>query len=440
MDHAYLISFGCKVNRYEIESIKEILSQMDIGIVDTPAKADLLIFNTCAVTQKSEQRARQYIRRFINQNPKAFIVVTGCMAQLHAQELATIDGIDLILGNLEKEDIQLFLKRFYKSGQKTGFPFIFVHRHLAEYQFHANEQLLHHFTERTRAFLKIQDGCEAFCSYCIIPYLRGKYRSRSLDRVIEQIAIFQEQNFKEIVLTGIHIGKYGLEQDDYLLLPLLKRIIKETSIARIRLTSIEPNEFSEELIDFIGYTPRICRHLHIPLQSGSNRILKVMNRHYTTSDYNRLINMITNKIPEIGIGLDLIIGHPGEQESDFQDTYQFTKDLPPCYIHVFSYSDRPGTKSSLMQPKLSKETIQERTNQIIALGRYKRREFYNQFIDKKMEILVESQLIDGQWWNGLTSNYIRVHFRTSRPDVNQFVQTQLEYVDPQERVIGTLVP
>lgn len=435
----YLLSIGCKVNRYEIEQIREILKDFGFDGTDQPEKADLIVLNSCAVTDRGEQKTRHYIRKLINLNPISYFIITGCVAQLHPEELSELKGVDLILGNMEKEDFAIFFKRFYDKG-KNAQPYVFVNHQLKEHIYSWNRRLIHDFEDRTRAFIKIQDGCENFCSYCVIPYLRGKYRSRPLDNVLEQVKIFEDTGIKEIILTGIHIGKYGMENQNPQLLTLLQSIIQFSRIPRIRLSSIEPQEINNELIAWIAGQNRICRHLHIPLQSGSDKILKLMNRDYTIDFYANLIHKIIRQIPDIGIGMDVIVGHPGESDQDFQDTYQFIKQLPPSYLHVFRYSDRPYTQSQQMVPKTPREVIRARTNQLIQLSHYKKHIFCNAFIGQELEVLVESApRRDGKWYNGLTSNYIRVNFKDDHLEQNSLIMAGIDYIDPDGNVFGSVI-
>ncbi|MBP7460338.1 MAG: MiaB/RimO family radical SAM methylthiotransferase, partial [Candidatus Delongbacteria bacterium] len=361
----------------------------------------------------------------------------GCSAQLHPDELRQLKGVDLILFFLEKEDFEIFFKRFYYKG-KNPQPFVFVNHHLQEHIYSWDRRLIHNFEDRTRAFIKIQDGCENFCSYCVIPYLRGKYRSRPPDNVLDQINLLEAKDIKEIVLTGIHIGKYGMENQNPQLVSLLKTILSFSRIPRVRLSSIEPQEISDELIELIATEPRICRHLHIPLQSGSDRILNLMNRHYSVHFYQTLIRKLRDRMPEIGIGMDVIVGHPSESEQDFMDTYHFIKHLPPVMLHVFSYSDRPLTQAGQMEPKVPPDEIQARANQLITLSRYKKQEFCRGFIGQKMEVLIESSPQDGKWYNGLTGNYIRVNFDHDRPQPNCLVQAGIDYIDQSGNVFGSI--
>ncbi len=435
---AFLYSLGCKINRYEIEYIREILSEFEFSFSNDYNEADLIVVNTCTVTKKSENRSKQYIRKFIKSNPNAFVIVTGCAVQFTPENFADIEGIDLILGNIEKDDFRLFFKKF-KDLRKNEFPILFVNKKIVENNYSFPEHIISDFSNRTRAFLKIQDGCEHFCSYCIVPYLRGRYRSRPIENVIEQIKKFEDKGFKEVVLTGIHLGKYGMETKKSLLSLLLKRILEETSIERIRLTSIEPTELSDEIIEIISQNNRICKHLHVPLQSGNDKILKLMNRKYTTDYYRKKILKLVDLVPDIGIGVDLIVGHPGETEDDFLITYNFIKELPPLYLHVFSYSDRPGTVSYKMPDKVSKNEIKSRTKRMIMLGMYKRGLFYNKFIGEKMQILVESEPDHEGFQNGLTSNFIRVYFKSNKVLKNEFIDVKLTYINDENRVIGELV-
>ena len=390
-----IITLGCKVNQCESAYIYEQLIKAKWKEASDKERADLVIINTCIVTQKASRQSRQQIRKAIRENPLAHIIVTGCYAQVYPEELLNIEGISLIVGNKEKSQIPKLIKNGFSDK-------------LIVYEFSKNEPFVNmtptRFFNRSRAFLKIQDGCESYCSYCIVPYARGPLRSMRIEDVIDAIKQFADRGYKEVVLTGIHLGKYGIERGESLEM-LLKEIVKKRFPLRIRLSSIEPNEVTDELLELIS-CENICKHLHIPLQSGDNRILRYMNRNYTREEFEELIMKIYKKNPYIAIGTDVIVGFPGEDSVAYKNTLSLLKRLPISYLHVFSYSDRPKTKAFYMKEKIPGAVVKERVKELRQLSKKKRAEFIKRCIGKVFDIIVESSK-DG-FLEGLSDNYIRV--------------------------------
>ena len=400
-----IVTLGCKVNQYESACLEEKLLKDGWHRAKKGQFADLVIINTCIVTQKASHQSRQEIRRAVRENPGARLVATGCYAQVYPEELLKIDGLNIIVGNRGKEQIPELIKDVVKDVSLSD-------KILHVQEFSKKESFsciaIGPFFERSRAFLKIQDGCESFCSYCIVPYARGPYRSMTIKDVLISIEQIIDKGYKEVVLTGIHLGKYGIDQEMSLEL-LLKEIGRQKYPIRIRLSSIEPHEISKELLERIFKEDWICKHLHIPLQSGDNRILKRMNRRYRREDFYRLIMDIHNRAPFMGLGTDVMVGFPGETWSAHQNTLSLIKDLPISYLHVFPYSDRPKTAAFHFREKIPPQVIKERARDMRELGGEKKKEFLNRCRGQIFHAIVESRYNDGLF-KGVTENYINVIF------------------------------
>jgi len=400
-----LFTIGCKLNQYETEWMGESMEKAGFKRVDFSEKADLYIINTCTVTAQSDYSSRQAIYRAFKRSPFSRIAVVGCYSEVEPELLKELPGVCLLLGNEEKKRIgEIILERLYCQKPE-----------IKEEKVKVAGRFKH-----TRALVKIQDGCNQNCAYCIVPRVRGKERSRDVNEIIEEIKSLKDNEFKEVVLTGVHIGKYF--QEGLNLSGLLKRILSETEIERIRLSSIEPKELSEELINLLSQEKRLCRHLHIPLQAGSDEILNKMKRNYTLKECRDLIQKIYNGVKDITLGADVMAGFPGEKEKDFEKTCEFIQSIPLAYLHVFSYSDRKGTLASQMQDKLKPQTIKKRSKLLHQIGKEKWEEHLNYFISRKMKILVESSRDKNSGkLAGLTDNYIRVLIEGSEDLINKIL-------------------
>lgn len=396
-----LHTLGCKLNFSETAAIGKQFTSRGFSVVDFSNHADVYVLNTCSVTENAEKECRQVIRRSLRLNPDAFVIVTGCYAQLRPEEIAKIEGVDAVLGSNEKFDLFSYLDDFEK-------------KELACIYTSTKTELDHNFgiasstdiDSRTRAYFKIQDGCDYKCTYCTIPLARGASRSLEPEKVLEQFYSIIAHGYKEIILTGVNVGDYGksFEINFYL---LLKRLVSVEGDFRIRISSIEPNLLTDEMIALTLSTEKLCKHFHIPLQSGSDKILRLMQRRYTTNDYKTLIYKLNNAAPAIGIGVDVIIGFPGETEEDFQETYDFLKELPISYLHVFTYSERPDTKAISFPGKVGSEERKRRSTLLRILSDKKRFAFQEKFVGKKERVLFE-EAEDNGIMKGFTSNYIRV--------------------------------
>jgi len=409
---AALHTLGCKLNYSETSSIGSQFLDRGFELVDFQEIADVYVLNTCSVTETAERECRQIIRRALRQNPKAFIIVTGCYAQLRPEEIAKIEGVDAVLGSNEKFKLFSLIDNFNK--QELACVSVTPTENLTEFG-------VAHSTDadnRTRAFLKIQDGCDYTCSFCTIPLARGASRSLALNNVVEEFRKLLDAGYKEIVLTGVNVGDYRKNINTNLF-NLLSELVKIENEFRIRISSIEPNLLTDEIINLAAESEKICNHFHIPLQSGSPRILKAMQRRYTVEDFENLIYKVKKRLPDSGIGVDVIVGFPGETEEDFIHTHNFLRDLPVSYLHVFTYSERPGTKAITLPGKVDVQERKRRNNILRILSEKKRAKFYADMIGTKQEVLFENVNNNGLM-QGFTSNYIKV-----QTDCNEVLTGQL---------------
>lgn len=387
-----VITLGCKSNQCDSFFIQNFLNNHGYEVTCDKTGADICIINTCTVTRKSDFQSRQEIRRALRRNPRSRVYVTGCYAVTGREAIEKIDGVT---GVFTPAEFKNFLKTLVNSE---------YHIQIEKDEFYFIEK----FPGRTRAFFKIQDGCNYRCSYCIVPYARGNSRSMEIGKVIDGLIKYRDLGYKEVVLTGVHLGSYGLDlSSPHTLLQLLEKIALRLSGLRIRISSLDPHEISEDLISLVASYPIFCKHFHIPLQSGDNTILKLMRRNYTRENFTKIVNLIKNKIPDAGIGIDVIAGFPGEGEKEFENTYELVESLPLSYLHVFPFSIRKGTVAEKLPEKVAEKIIKERTVKLIALGKKKKMEFYAGFVGKKMSVLVEKRK-RGDYYIGLTDNYIPV--------------------------------
>ncbi|MEQ8174977.1 MAG: tRNA (N(6)-L-threonylcarbamoyladenosine(37)-C(2))-methylthiotransferase MtaB [Syntrophomonadaceae bacterium] len=416
-----LATLGCKVNQVESEAIKEDLLNQGYELVDFSQEAEVYIINTCTVTHVSDRKSRALIRRARRRNPRARIIAVGCLAQVDGEKLASLADVDLVLGN--KEQVAEWVDRMLQlDNSQTTWPKFTPGRPEA-YLSPVFYTLRH---ERSRAFIKIEDGCEAHCSYCIVPQARGPVRSKKAEDIKQEIIQLTGLGYREIVLTGIHIGAYGRDLPPMDLTRLLEYLLDETpDDYRLRLGSIEPLEISRMFIDILKGSRRICRHLHIPLQSGSDRILEGMNRGYRRDYFKNLVEELAAEIPGIAITTDVMVGFPGEEQVDFGETYSLVKDLPLRDMHVFKYSPRPGTPAACMPGKVSENDKQERSGLLLQLARDKERAFIKSQEGRVVEVLVERALGNDRY-RGLTDNYLNVEFADFRSEVGELVQVELK--------------
>ena len=388
------VTLGCKVNAYESEYI--LSSFKDRGYEITNDIADIYIVNTCSVTNTSDAKSRKVINRLIRENPNSIIVVMGCM--IEANKDMEIPGVSLIIGNKDKNKVVDLVENYLKDKQVRKILY-------DNFDDTFEDMFITNMTSHTRAFVKIQDGCENFCSYCIIPYTRGKQRSKDPDLVIKEITTLVSNGYKEIVLTGIHTGHYG--SDLQTTFPdLLKRIVKINGLERLRISSIEITELNDEFFEVLKDNPIIVSHLHIPLQAGSDTILQAMNRKYLTNYFENKVKKIREIRPDISLTTDVIVGFPGETEEEFQETLDFVSKIKFTKVHVFPYSRRKGTKADTMPNQIPENIKKERVKRLIDLSNKLEKEYLDLFLNKEVEVLIEEEYPD--YSLGHTGNYLKV--------------------------------
>lgn len=421
-----ICSLGCKVNIYESEYVENLLKNHGYEIVSFEDEADIYIINTCSVTNESDRKSRKMIHQAKRRNDQAIIIVMGCYSQVKSDEI----DADIILGNKDKSRIVEYIEEYLDNH--LAIKKIYDLRKVNDFE----AMNITSFDNHTRAFVKIQDGCNAFCSYCIIPYTRGIIRSKKFDDVVMEVTNLVKNGYQEIVLTGIHTGKYGMDLENMNLEKLLRRLVKIPGIYRIRLSSIEINEITSGILDLIQNSKVIARHFHIPLQSGSERILKLMNRRYDLTYFKEFVQKIRSLDSDISITTDLIVGFPGETDLDFQETIKTLEEIHFTKIHTFPYSPREGTVASKMDNQVDGITKRKRVKQILQMSFEQEREFYQKYVGKVLDGLTEVRR-DGKVVV-LTSNYISV-FVDGSYQSNQIVSVLIERVDNDNKVYGKVV-
>ncbi len=397
-------TLGCKVNHFDSEVLMDALEQKGYALIPFEEGAEITVINTCTVTHRADFQSRQMVRRAVRFNPNSLIIVTGCYTQVEPDAFLKIQGVHYLLGNREKNQIPDLLLLM----QKGKFPKVQVGD--IQEENHFSETPLHSFHRHTRAFLKIQDGCNGRCTYCIVPHARGRSRSLQPERVIENLRILKEKKFKEVVLTGIHLGAYGLDiHPPFPLEKLLRELEKEETPDRLRLSSIEPGDFSPGLISTLSQSKKICPHLHIAIQAGDDEILNKMNRDYDRSFLSDLIRELRLRIPDLSIGADVIVGFPGETGEKFRNTYGLIESLPFSYLHVFPFSRRKGTPAFQFPQRAAEKEIKKRAETMRELGKQKRQAFYHQFLNQELSVLIEDRKDkETGGWKGFSRNYIPV--------------------------------
>ena len=419
-----IVTLGCKVNQYESAFIEETLINMGCQKADQDREAELVIIDTCIVTAKASYQSRQAIRRAVRENPDAVIAVIGCYGQVFPGELSKIKGIDMIAGNRGKGALPALLV----EASDHSPPLIVREDFGASTRF---EQIpIKSFSDRTRAFLKIQDGCDSSCSYCIVPMARGPLRSLEPSEVIGTMEGLAGNGYKEVVLAGIHLGKYGWDFSNDISLPKLLREIGNNRLPlRIRLSSLEPTEIKTELIELMATHDWLCRHFHISLQSGDDAVLRRMNRRYTAKMFARLISEINRLVPQVSIGVDVLVGFPGESGRAFNNTFDLLEDTPISYLHVFPYSRRQGTAAASFPDQLDHRQIKERAFLLRTLDRGKRRIFRDSLVGETFPVLAEGwEPGDRNLIRGLSDNYVRFAFPSDGLIENKIVEVMAEGV------------
>ncbi len=386
-------------------------------IVDFDKEADIYIINTCTVTNMSDRKSRQVLRHAKKNNPEAIVVACGCYVQVAKNEIENIPEIDLCIGTNEKADIVKYVEDYFNNKKRVELENILYD---AQYDEFGSVT----YTEKTRAVIKVQDGCDRFCSYCIIPFARGKVRSRLPENIIKEIEQIAKNGIKEVVITGIHIASYGKDfKNEYRLIDLLEEINKINGIERIRLGSIEPLLISEEFIDRLSKLSKICHHFHLSLQSGCTKTLKRMNRRYTIEEFKVIVERLRNTYEDVILTTDIIVGFPEETEEEFEITYNFLKDIKFYKMHVFKYSQRKGTIAAEMKNQIPANIKEERSKKLLELSDKNENEYLDKYLGKKLDVLFEEQ--DGMYYKGHTANYIMVNLETDKNVANKIVTVEI---------------
>lgn len=409
----YIDTLGCKVNAYESRVMADILSNAGYCEIDNAKKADIIIVNTCSVTNVADRKSAKTIRKMHRENENAILIVTGCFSQINKEGILKTEGVSIVLGNKNKTKIVTYLKEYLKKREKQDQV-----KNIMKTDF--EEMRLNNFN-KTRAFVKIEDGCNNFCTYCIIPYTRGNVRSKKREDVLDEVKSLIQNGHKEIVLTGIHTGHYKTENCDFA--SLLEDLVQINGLERLRISSIEMNEINDKVLHVLANTPILVDHFHIPLQSGSNKILKKMNRKYNKTDFMKKVEEIRKVRPSISITTDVIVGFPGEGEEEFAETIDTIKKIGFSKLHVFPYSKRKGTKAANMEDQVQEFVKKERTHMLLKLSKQLEEDYMEKFREKEMTFLPEVYK-DG-YLIGHTENYLLVKARGSETDLNKDIKVKI---------------
>lgn len=420
MKKAALHNLGCKVNAYETEAMQKMLEDAGYEIVPFSDVADVYVINTCSVTNMADRKSRQMLHKAKHKNENAIVVATGCYVQTKEEEALKDLAIDIVIGNNKKHELIDRINAFEKNGENADV--IDINDNKQEFE----ELFIEETAEHTRAFIKVQDGCNQFCSYCIIPYARGRVRSRKISNVIEEVKRLAANGFKEVVITGIHLSSYGIDCEDSLL-NLIKEVHKIDGISRIRLGSLEPKIITEEFVKELSKLPKICPHFHLSLQSGCDETLKRMNRKYTTSEYENGCNILRKYFDHPAITTDVIVGFPGETEEEFNNTKEFLERIHFYEMHIFKYSKRQGTRAATMENQVPEEIKTKRSAQLISLGNEMSKEFRDYYLGQEQEVLFEEKTIinSKEMYVGYTKEYVKVAVESEKMIENQLVKGKI---------------
>jgi len=424
-------TLGCKVNQYETNAMEEKFINDGYEIVDFEKKADIYVINTCTVTNMSDKKSRQMLRKAKQLNNNSIVVAVGCYAQVSKEKLEEMEEVDLILGNNEKIDIVKYVEEFEK--QKI------IHIEDIIHQMEFLDFGTTTYMDKTRAVIKIQDGCDRFCSYCIIPYARGRVRSRKIENIICEIEALTAKGIKEVVLTGIHIASYGKDfKDNMTLIDLLERINSVKGLRRIRIGSLEPTIINEKFLERLSKLDKICHHFHLSLQSGCDETLKRMNRKYSTEEFKKVVNLLRKEYADVILTTDIIVGFPGETEEEFNKTYEFLKEISFYKMHVFKYSRRKGTKADSMENQILPQVQEERSKKILELSNDNQKMYNNKYIGKTVEVLFEEK--EKECVKGHTKNYIMVSAKVDdiKKYNNQILKVEI-FDNTVEELIGNVI-
>lgn len=420
MKKAAFYTLGCKVNQYETEAMIESFEKAGYEIIDYTDHADIYIINTCTVTNMGERKSRQVIRRALELNPDAFIAVVGCYSQIAPGEVLEIPGVRLVLGTNERSRIVELVESNLDKKEKLSLVNDIMD--IREFE----EMSISDYKSRTRAFLKIQEGCDQYCTYCIIPYARGHIRSRKPDSILAEVRELAGSGFKEVVLTGIYVASYGKDLGDTSFIQIIERVHEINGIERIRMSSVDPNVMTDEFIAKLRKLPKICRHFHLSLQSGCDETLKRMNRKYSTEEYKRVVGKLREAFPDVAITTDLIVGFPGETEEEFEKTVTFVEDISFSAMHVFKYSPRVGTPASKYKDQIKPQIKDARSKLMISIAEKNEEKFKNSFIGRTMKVLYEHPLNKKNcFFEGFTDNYISVVSESQEDIKGKIIETEL---------------
>lgn len=431
---ASIVTLGCKVNQYETDAMCAMLKEAGVSIVSTKEKADIYIVNTCSVTNMAERKSRQMLHRAKRKNPDVVVVAVGCYAQVGKEELIADGHIDLIIGNNKKKDLIGILEEYQpKEKPETEVLDIASDR---EYE----ELHVDHLNSHTRAYIKVQDGCNQFCSYCIIPYARGRVRSRKKEDVLKEIQGLAEKGYQEFVITGIHVTSYGTDLGEIRLIDLLEEISKIEGVRRIRLGSLEPGFITEDVLRRLSRLENFCPHFHLSLQSGCDTVLRRMNRKYTTGEIREKCRMIRQYFDQPALTTDIIVGFPGETEEEFEETRKFLEEICLYEMHVFKYSVRKGTRAAKMQDQVADQIKAKRSDILLEMSRSHQEAFEKAQLGKTREILMEEEVHGRKnWYTGHTREYVKAAVYSEKNLENQMVNVQLEAISSDGYVEGKLI-
>ena len=422
-------TLGCKLNFSESSTIARQFADMGYERVSPDSEADVYVINTCSVTEHADKKCRQAIRKFTTKSPNAMVAVVGCYAQLKPEEIAQIDGVDFVLGAADKFNLPHLIGN---DAKKTK-----VKVYSCDIDSVSDFFPAYSTGDRTRSFLKVQDGCDYHCSYCTIPLARGKSRNMPISQIVDQAKAIASQNVKEIILTGVNTGDFGKSSGETFL-ELIQQLDRVEGIERFRISSIEPNLITPEIVDFVAQSAKFLPHFHIPLQSGSNRILALMRRRYRRELFAERIELIRSRMPDTFFGVDVIVGFPGETDDDFSDAFRFIEQVKPSFLHIFPYSERPNTPATEFEGKVSPKVVKQRVTLLTELSDRLHKEFFLKHIGQIRPVLVESSR-KGDYMFGFTDNYIKVGIPFDKGHAGKVVKVRLEKFTPDGFVEGLVI-
>lgn len=410
-------TLGCRVNQYETEAIAEVFIKEGYEVVDFDEFANVYVINTCSVTNISDKKSRNMIRKAKKLNPEAVVVAAGCYSQVAPEEVASIEGVDIVVGTTDKVKIPQIVKEYLKEKKQIKHVENIMNIRTFE------EMEIEEYQDRTRAFLKIQDGCENFCSYCLIPFARGPVRSKNPDKVLNEVKRLALNGYKEVILSGIHVASYGKDLGNVDLVSLIESINEIEGIERIRIGSVDPTFFTDKRIESLSKIKKLCNHFHLSLQSGCDETLKRMNRHYTTKEYKEIVTKLREKIQDVSISTDIIVGFPGETDEEFNETYNFLEDIKLSKMHIFKYSERKGTRAEKLANKVDPLVKEIRSQKLIKLDEMLEESFIKKFINNEMKVLFEEGADESYY--GYTTNYIKVKVKSKEDITGKIMNVKL---------------